>query len=195
MPIPDEVKEEIAARFRAKYIQDRAGNGVRDLAAYLADLPPEHQDLIAAEYVAMRGIALAPEPASLDSSRSSRLSEPGDDVIGPYKIVRELGRGGQATVYLAEDLRLRRQVALKVLDSGFTSNRTAFERFRREAAITSKLDHPGICTVHEAGEDRGVLWIAMRYVEGESLARKIASTRDGEGSRTILRPPDLRQTP
>src|SRR5436190_12781789 len=92
------------------------------------------------------------------------------DCIAHYRIVRQIGRGGQATVYLAEDTRLHRQVALKVLDLGFAAHATKFERFRREAEITSKLDNPGICTVYETGEDRGGLWIAMRYVDGDSLA-------------------------
>jgi formylglycine-generating enzyme required for sulfatase activity/serine/threonine protein kinase len=100
-----------------------------------------------------------------------------DARIAHYRILRELGRGGQATVYLAEDTSADRKVALKVLDSRPAGDRIAFERFRREAAIASKLDHPGICTVYDAGEDRGVLWIAMRYVEGQTIANEIATAR------------------
>jgi serine/threonine protein kinase/predicted Zn-dependent protease len=102
--------------------------------------------------------------------------------LGSYEVLREIGRGGQATVYLAEDSRLGRQVALKVLDPGVAPDPSALERFRREAEITSRLDHPGICTVYETGEERGAVWIAMRYVEGDSLAKKIAAARVGSGS-------------
>src|SRR5262245_51356834 len=104
--------------------------------------------------------------------------EPGSDHIARYRILRELGRGGQAIVYLAEDTKLQRQVALKVLDVRPASNKQAIERFRREAAITSKLDHPGICPVYDIGQDRGVLYIAMRHIEGEPLSAKIATKKE-----------------
>jgi len=91
--------------------------------------------------------------------------------FGPYRRIRLLGQGGQGEVWLAEDERLGRRVALKVLRSGHP------ERFRREAAIASRLDHPGICTVYESGEIDGVAFIAMRYVEGPSLAARIDEER------------------
>jgi formylglycine-generating enzyme required for sulfatase activity len=97
------------------------------------------------------------------------------EFISHYRILRQIGCGGQATVYLADDTRLSRQVALKVLDVGPTANEQAIDRFRREAEITSKLNHPGICPVYDVGQDRGVLFIAMRYVEGESVAAKVAA--------------------
>jgi formylglycine-generating enzyme required for sulfatase activity/tRNA A-37 threonylcarbamoyl transferase component Bud32 len=98
-------------------------------------------------------------------------------LIGPYRVLREIGRGGQATVYLARDERLDRQVALKVLDAGAASDRTAIERFRREAEITSRLEHSGICPVYEVGQERGAIWIAMRYVQGRTLAHTISANR------------------
>ncbi|MCA8976814.1 MAG: serine/threonine protein kinase, partial [Planctomycetes bacterium] len=100
--------------------------------------------------------------------------------IGPYDIEREIGRGGQGIVYLAHDARLGRRVALKVMTAlGMLSDRS-LARFRREAAIASKLDHPGICTVHEAGEAEGYVFITMRHVEGSSLAERIARVGAGE---------------
>jgi serine/threonine protein kinase/formylglycine-generating enzyme required for sulfatase activity len=181
MPIPDEVKEEIVARFRARYIEDEAERGPCELAIYLADLPADHQELVAAEFLAMRNIPAANDPTPPGRDRLAAalrgVSQPGSTTIGEYEIVRELGRGGQATVYLAADRRLHRQVALKVLDSGPIADRKAFERFRREAEITSRLDHPGICAVYETGEDDGRLWIAMRYVEGSSLAQLLSTAK------------------
>jgi serine/threonine protein kinase len=112
-----------------------------------------------------------------DDARSP-LDALSTDRIAHYRLVRELGRGGQATVYLAADVRDDRRVALKVLDRSGADHGT-FERFRREADIASKLDHPGICAVYEAGEDRGSRWIAMRYVEGETLAARLACARSG----------------
>src|SRR5688572_13294303 len=98
--------------------------------------------------------------------------------IGPYRLVREIGRGAQGHVFLAEDSRLSRRVALKVLSSAIVQSGPALERFRREAAAASKLDHPGICSVYDAGEADGYAYIAMRYVEGQTLAKQIASSRE-----------------
>jgi serine/threonine protein kinase len=94
--------------------------------------------------------------------------------VGHYSLIDEIGRGGQATVYLAEDSRLRRRVALKVLNEAASTAEETLGRFRREAELASKLDHPGICPVYDAGVEDGVPYIAMRLVEGETLARRIA---------------------
>ena len=110
---------------------------------------------------------------------------PGDR-LGPYKLIRELGRGAQGTVYFAEDTRLGRHVALKTLapNSAFGTTlgallkdketSAAARRFQREAESASRLDHPGICTVYEAGVENGIPFIAMRYIDGETLARRVA---------------------
>ena len=97
--------------------------------------------------------------------------------MGPYQIEREIGRGGQAVVYVASDTRLPRRVALKVLHGLGPGAEDALMRFRREAAAASRLDHPGICTVYEAGREEGAAYIAMQLVEGETLAVRIASRR------------------
>ena len=99
------------------------------------------------------------------------------DWIGPYKLQSELGRGGFGIVYLAEDSRLGRQVALKVLSNYAKSARGAIKRFRREAAAASRLDHPGICTVYESGVAKGAPYLAMRYVKGMTLRHLIAKAR------------------
>ncbi len=104
--------------------------------------------------------------------------------IGPYRILRELCAGGMGVVYLAEDSRLSRRVALKVLTPSLTASAQLLLRFRREAEIASKLDHPSICAVYEAGESDGVAWIAMRYIEGETLAQWIARRRAAESGVT-----------
>ncbi|MHC4141624.1 MAG: serine/threonine-protein kinase, partial [Planctomycetota bacterium] len=107
------------------------------------------------------------------------------DRLGPYRIDREIGRGGQSVVYLAEDTRLGRRVALKILSGGPVPDARTVRRFTREAETAARLDHPAICTVHEAGVERGVRYIAMRYVEGRTLAAKIAAARQADGD-----PPD-----
>jgi eukaryotic-like serine/threonine-protein kinase len=97
-----------------------------------------------------------------------------------YTIVRELGRGGMATVYLASDLKLQRQVALKVLRPELGAA-LGTDRFLREIQIASRLNHPHILALHDSGEAGGHLYYAMPYVEGESLRQRL----DREGQLSI----------
>jgi Serine/threonine protein kinase len=93
-------------------------------------------------------------------------------LAGRYRIERELGRGGMATVYLAEDLKHGRRVALKVLRPELSPALGA-ERFQREIETASRLQHPHILTLHDSGEAAGLLYYAMPYVEGESLRSRL----------------------
>ncbi|MCX4767511.1 serine/threonine protein kinase [Streptomyces sp. NBC_01275] len=104
--------------------------------------------------------------ASLFSGRPSELI--GREVAG-YRIEREIGRGGMAVVYRARDLRLDRTVALKLLAPELARNDTFRRRFTHESRVAAAIDHPHIVPVFEAGETDGVLYIAMRYVEGSDL--------------------------
>lgn len=90
--------------------------------------------------------------------------------VGGFELVRELGRGGMALVWLARDLELERPVALKILRPGLALEARHAERFRREALAIARLDHPGVVEVHRVGEDRGLYFLAMEYVAGPSLA-------------------------
>ncbi|KKD06783.1 serine/threonine-protein kinase [Streptomyces sp. WM6386] len=103
---------------------------------------------------------------SLFSGRPSELI--GRRVAG-YRIEREIGRGGMAVVYRARDLRLDRAVALKLLAPELARNDTFRRRFTHESRAAAAIDHPHIVPVFEAGETDGVLYIAMRYVEGSDL--------------------------
>jgi serine/threonine-protein kinase len=93
-----------------------------------------------------------------------------------YLLVKELGRGGMATVYLAHDLRHERQVALKVLRRELAAC-LGPERFLREIHIAARLQHPHILSVYDSGESAGRLWFTMPYVEGESLRQRLARER------------------
>ena len=105
------------------------------------------------------------------------MTTPLDDVrakLGDrYTIERELGRGGMGAVYLAREIRLDRQVALKVLPAEFGGDASLRERFIRETRTAASFSHPNIVPVHSIEEREGVLAFAMGYVEGESLAERV----------------------
>jgi serine/threonine protein kinase/Tfp pilus assembly protein PilF len=96
-------------------------------------------------------------------------------VIGHYEIAAHLGSGGMGEVYLAEDSKLGRKVAIKLLPHKLLGDKQAKSRLLREARAAAKLDHPNICAIYEVGEDRNITYIAMQYVEGETLASLIKS--------------------
>jgi serine/threonine protein kinase len=93
--------------------------------------------------------------------------------ISHYQIVDKIGEGGMGEVYLAEDSRLDRQVAVKILPADFARDSERRQRFEREARVISTLSHPNICVLHDIGEHDGRLFLVMEYLEGDNLAERL----------------------
>jgi len=134
---------------------------------------PEHREVVQevlAELARGDTVMATAEQATTFAGRGS---------VGPFDLVDVLGRGGQGTVYLARDRRIGREVALKIIGrdaDALGHSRTA--RMQREAEAVSRLEHPGICTVYEYGEDDGAVYVAMRRVHGQTLATHIQRARN-----------------
>ena len=110
-----------------------------------------------------------------EALRDAQQPASGDEQVGPYRIVSEIGHGGMGVVYKAEDLRLGRFVALKFLPPHMMANERAKQRFLAEARAASALDHPNICTIHDIGQTPGGrLYFAMAYYDGQTLADRVA---------------------
>ena len=117
-----------------------------------------------------------------DASESPVRGEPlpASRMLGEYRIVREIGRGGMGVVYEAEQLSLGRPVALKVLPFAAMVDNRQLQRFKTEAQAAALLHHPNIVPIHSVGCDRGVHYYAMQYIEGQTLAEVIAELRQLE---------------
>jgi serine/threonine protein kinase/Flp pilus assembly protein TadD len=112
---------------------------------------------------------------------AGRDGEPVAGVLGDFRIIREVGRGGMGVVYEAEQVSLGRRVALKVLPFAATMDPRQLQRFHNEARAAASLDHPHIVHVHAVGCERAVHFYAMQFIEGQTLAAMIADLRRAGG--------------
>ncbi len=142
-----------------------------------AELRAEVESLLAAD---RDGTGLLESPAAdyaatlLDVDRTVAEDELEGRELGPYRVLRRLGGGGMGVVYEAEDTRLGRRVAIKLLPSEWSRHPGSKERFLREARAASGIDHPNVCTIHDLGEsDGGRLFLVMALARGETLQQRL----------------------
>lgn len=148
-------------------LRDRDGNGLRTVTEYEAMFEGFEQ-LVRSCFARLTSDA-APESAV-------------EGELGHFTLLDVAGRGGQGTVWRARDQHLDRQVAIKVLSTQLAlhdaeTGERLRRRFEREAIAAARLDDPGICSIYEVGEDGGIPWIAMQWVEGSSLDRCVSECR------------------
>jgi serine/threonine protein kinase/formylglycine-generating enzyme required for sulfatase activity len=183
----DHSREQVEA-FLLQYSEDQEAGTPRPLHEYLALFPGADVG-VSREYLALEGELLPQETmwesATADAPmRTVALAPPpGQEtpedllLLGPYRLEEEIGRGGQGIVYRATHTRTGGRVALKVIQGLGPGSERILGFFKREAEIAARLDHPGLCPVYDAEVDRGVPYIAMRFIEGETLASKLSKAR------------------
>src|SRR6266545_524779 len=156
---------ELEPRERASYISEACSCDVAILkeVEYLLASDDQQWELIGTPAFEMVAPLLAKDQPQLEAG----------DSIGHYQVVSLLGVGGMGQVYLAEDEKLRRKVALKLLPASYTRDESRLRRFQQEARAASALNHPNILTIHELGEVNGEQFIATEFVEGETLRERL----------------------
>jgi len=171
--------ERVLAELVEEFIARREDGEAINPSAF-AEQHPEHADAILSLLPALevmvnlsRSAQGHDEPGSLGAENSG----PCLGILGDFRILREVGRGGMGVVYEAEQVSLSRRVALKVLPFAAAMDPQHLRRFKTEAQAAAQLHHTHIVPVHSVGCERGVHYYAMQFIEGQSLAQAIAERR------------------
>lgn len=175
MAAPDVARpsvDELAAEFIERHREGESPS-IAEYEQRFPDLAEEIRELFPT-IVKLEGLK---HHLSGSSSGQAGVGLPGLSRLGDFRIVRELGRGGMGVVYEAEQESLRRRVALKVLGANIASSPKLLARFRREAESAARLHHTNIVPVFGVGEEHGVFFYAMQYIEGAPLSSIIQELR------------------
>src|SRR5262249_12528213 len=148
--------------------RDRRASFLDEVCGADADLRQEIESLLAAHENAGDFVA-GPTTHVAEWFTHEEPFEPITGTIGAYDVISLIGRGGMGEVYLAQDTRLGRKVAVKLLQAGLTYNADAVRRFEQEARAASSLNHPNIVTIYEIGDLDARRFMAMEFVDGQSL--------------------------
>jgi serine/threonine protein kinase len=184
----DAAREERLNEVLLAYVEERQAGRTPDRVGLLAAHPDLHTELESffASHDEVERLA-APLRRPQKTEGDSRPSGPELGQLGDFRLIREIGRGGMGVVYEAEQISLRRQVALKVLPFAAAIDPRQLQRFRNESLAAAHLHHEHIVPVYAVGSERGVHYYAMQYIEGQSLASLIAALRKSDG--TAAKPP------
>ncbi|HKV41653.1 MAG TPA: protein kinase, partial [Blastocatellia bacterium] len=149
---------------------DQTCKGDPELRDQVATLLAAHEN--AGEFIDVPAIKIAakledPDPAALANLQS----------LGPYQVLRHLASGGMGEVYLAQDTKLDRRVALKVLRTDFSKDPGRIRRFKQEARSASALNHPNIITIYDIGSEQEIHYIATEFVEGSTIRQRLTRGR------------------
>jgi hypothetical protein len=168
--------EERLAEILEQYLADLQAGRAPSKAALFARHPELAEDLeeclASLEYVG--AIDIAPDATIFEASAGAAATS---RTLGDFRIVREIGRGGMGVVYEAEQISLRRRVALKILPFASLLDPRHRRRFTTEAQAAALLHHQNIVPVYQVGCERGVHFYAMQYVDGQTLAEVIEQMR------------------
>jgi hypothetical protein len=172
-----------------EYLAELEAGHKSERLAFLA----RHADIAAALAQCLEGMDALQQSSSArhrsaNSGSATADWQPGT-VLGDFRIVREVGRGGMGVVYEAEQVSLGRRIALKVLPFALTLDTRQLQRFKNEARAAAQLHHQHIVPVYYVGSERGVHFYAMQYIDGQSLAELIHGLRQlAESSEMVVAP-------
>ncbi len=162
-----EALEELLDRVVAEYSDSLTRGAKPDREGFLARVPEEARSGLDRS-LRMLEVGLAQAPSATTPLTTGA-------VLDGFRLVKEIGRGGMATVWLAEQEELRRPIALKLLRPALAIEQRHIDRFRREGLAVARLNHPNIVQIHAVGEALGFHYIAMEYIEGMTLAQALGN--------------------
>lgn len=164
---PDKVAAEIKALFPGQR------NKVDQLLKELSKPAQEAGTTANAASLEIEDKTILPSPMPVDSSRKSTDIDVGD-TLGDYELVAKIGVGGMGQVFKARHRRMKRMVALKTLPDELADSEALIKRFEREVEAAAKLDHPNIVAAFDAGEDSGIHYLVMKFIEGQDVSELIS---------------------